>query len=223
MWLCIWSLTNTLTLKKGRCHSELQPSAFRRTWRVLQAHVLSFLFMLNDRNSLCRVVKGKVSLGGKKKKKACIEKPERECELHQSFCESSGRPWLSRTEKVHLTCLCTGRPAGREKHRDHESSFLSEPLLNSYDQRWDLLGTVHWPFSNNTRALLCSLFYFLPIIKGRICPVGRVTSAARCHSEPALEQISDKPRTPDTSDVYTAALIKPAVCVCVNSSNTVIS
>ena len=121
----------------------------------------------------------------KKKKKACIEKPERECELHQSFCESSGRPWLSRTEKVHLTCLCTGRPAGREKHRDHESSFLSEPLLNSYDQRWDLLGTVHWPFSNNTRALLCSLFYFLPIIKGRICPVGRVTSAARCHSEPA--------------------------------------
>lgn len=63
----------------------------------------------------------------KKKKKACIQKPERECELHQSFCESSGRPWLSRREKLHLTCLYTGRPAGRRKHVDHESSFYQSP------------------------------------------------------------------------------------------------
>lgn len=63
-------LTNTLSLKKEKekCHCELQPSAGERKLKSVPGTCAFSLFTLNDRNSLCRVVKGKVSLGEKNKK-----------------------------------------------------------------------------------------------------------------------------------------------------------
>lgn len=59
---------------------------------------------------------------------ACVQKSERENELCQSFCGTYGRPWYNQREKVHPTCLNTGR-RGRKPNR-HKLFFLLELPMN---------------------------------------------------------------------------------------------
>lgn len=97
----------------------------------------------------------------KKKKKKSLHSEAREGMWASSKLLWKQRSALTQPEREASPHMFVHRTTGRKKKaRRSWIIFLSEPLLKSYDRRWDLSGTVFWPFSDNirTHVLLRSLF-----------------------------------------------------------------